>query len=178
MTSPGWEATSEYIQKSNNKSMFLSLSQLKSKNKKRKDYYRILGVDRKASEDEIKSPYWKWTLMHHMAGCRGASERQSGRRSSGMLEKLLPFSLILRNRPLWLWAGPGRGGHRYRWFDANIVQAFVTGPGPSALKQLVEGIFFPSTTDARKPYRSQKMQTCSVWPWIWTPFTCSCPPCS
>ncbi|ELK37757.1 DnaJ like protein subfamily C member 7 [Myotis davidii] len=30
----------------------------------RKDYYKILGVNKKASEDKIKKAYWKWALMH------------------------------------------------------------------------------------------------------------------
>ena len=31
----------------------------------RKDYYKILGVDRNANEDEIKKAYRKRALVHH-----------------------------------------------------------------------------------------------------------------
>ena len=30
-----------------------------------KDYYKILGVDRKAGEDEIRSAYRKLAMKHH-----------------------------------------------------------------------------------------------------------------
>ncbi|KAH0519269.1 DnaJ-like protein subfamily C member 7 [Microtus ochrogaster] len=47
--------------------------QLELKKSKRKDFYKILRVDKNASEDEIKKAYWKRALTHHPDGHSGAS---------------------------------------------------------------------------------------------------------
>lgn len=40
-------------------------AELELKKSKRKDYYKILGVDRDASADEIKKAYRKLAIVHH-----------------------------------------------------------------------------------------------------------------
>jgi len=43
----------------------LQEAKLALKKSKRKDYYKILGVDKNASTDEIKKAYKKRALVHH-----------------------------------------------------------------------------------------------------------------
>jgi DnaJ family protein C protein 7 len=40
-------------------------AKLALKKSQRKDYYKILGVDRNANDDEIKKAYKKRALVHH-----------------------------------------------------------------------------------------------------------------
>lgn len=43
----------------------LQEAKLALKKSKRKDYYKILGVDKNASTDEVKKAYRKRALVHH-----------------------------------------------------------------------------------------------------------------
>uniref|UniRef100_A0A8C1HFQ4 DnaJ (Hsp40) homolog, subfamily C, member 7 n=1 Tax=Cyprinus carpio carpio TaxID=630221 RepID=A0A8C1HFQ4_CYPCA len=51
----------------------LKNAQLELKKSKRKDYYKVLGVEKNATEDEIKKAYRKRALMHHPDRHSGAS---------------------------------------------------------------------------------------------------------
>ncbi|KAG2460559.1 DNJC7 protein, partial [Polypterus senegalus] len=52
---------------------FLKTAQLELKKSKRKDYYKVLGIDKNATDDEIKKAYRKRALMHHPDRHSGAS---------------------------------------------------------------------------------------------------------
>merc|ERR1712001_526304 len=52
----------------------LSNAKLELKKSKRKDYYKILGVDKSANDEEIKKAYRKRALAHHPDRHSGASE--------------------------------------------------------------------------------------------------------
>lgn len=43
----------------------LQEAKLALKRSKRKDYYKVLGIDRTASEEDIKKAYKKRALEHH-----------------------------------------------------------------------------------------------------------------
>ena len=47
----------------------LATAKLELKKSKRKDYYKILAVDRNANEEEIKKAYRKRALVHHPGEC-------------------------------------------------------------------------------------------------------------
>jgi DnaJ family protein C protein 7 len=51
-------------------------AKLQLKKSKRKDYYKILGVTKQATEDEIKKAYKKRALSHHPDRHSGASEEE------------------------------------------------------------------------------------------------------
>jgi len=64
------EAVKDYekackMDKSRENKRLLQEAKLALKRSKRKDYYKILGIDRNASDDEIKKAYRKRALIHH-----------------------------------------------------------------------------------------------------------------
>ncbi|XP_063376111.1 dnaJ homolog subfamily C member 7 [Cydia fagiglandana] len=73
------EAVKDYerlykIDKSKENKMLLQEAKLALKKSKRKDYYKILGVEKCASEDDIKKAYRKRALVHHPDRHAGAPE--------------------------------------------------------------------------------------------------------
>merc|ERR1719412_2277871 len=54
----------------------LATAKVELKKSKRKDYYKILGIDRNANDEEIKKAYRKRALVHHPDRHSGASEEE------------------------------------------------------------------------------------------------------
>lgn len=82
------EAVKDYerlykIDKSKENKQLLHEAKIALKKSKRKDYYKILGVDKSASEDDIKKAYRKRALVHHPdrhAGAPDSERREQERR--------------------------------------------------------------------------------------------------
>lgn len=64
------------MDKSRENKKLLQDAKLALKRSKRKDYYKILGVDRQAGDDEIKKAYKKRALIHHPDRHAGASDSE------------------------------------------------------------------------------------------------------
>uniref|UniRef100_A0A8B9RFS1 DnaJ homolog subfamily C member 7 n=1 Tax=Astyanax mexicanus TaxID=7994 RepID=A0A8B9RFS1_ASTMX len=62
-----------HTEKTKEHKTLLKTAQLELKKSKRKDYYKVLGVNKAATEDEIKKAYRKRALMHHPDRHSGAS---------------------------------------------------------------------------------------------------------
>ncbi|XP_053607541.1 dnaJ homolog subfamily C member 7 [Plodia interpunctella] len=82
------EAVKDYerlykIDKSKENKQLLQEAKMALKRSKRKDYYKILGVEKTASEDDIKKAYRKRALVHHPdrhAGAPDSERREQERR--------------------------------------------------------------------------------------------------
>lgn len=64
------------MEKSRDTKRLLQEAKMALKRSKRKDYYKILGVDRSAGEDEIKRAYKKRALIHHPDRHANATEAE------------------------------------------------------------------------------------------------------
>ena len=65
----------------------------------KRDYYEVLGVDKKASEDEIKKAYRKMALKYHPDRVAGMGEEMQRNAADQMKEINEAYELIKRLRP-------------------------------------------------------------------------------
>ncbi|XP_030364174.1 dnaJ homolog subfamily C member 7 isoform X1 [Strigops habroptila] len=111
----------------------LKNAQVELKKSKRKDYYKILGVDKNASEDEIKKAYRKRALMHHPDRHSGASAEVQKEEEKKFKEVGEAFTILSDPKKKARYdSGQDleEDGLNMGDFDANnIFKAFFGGPG-------------------------------------------------
>uniref|UniRef100_A0A4X2LXA5 DnaJ homolog subfamily C member 7 n=1 Tax=Vombatus ursinus TaxID=29139 RepID=A0A4X2LXA5_VOMUR len=111
----------------------LKNAQLELKKSKRKDYYKILGVDKNASEDEIKKAYRKRALMHHPDRHSGASAEVQKEEEKKFKEVGEAFTILSDPKKKTRYDSGqdlDEEGMNMGDFDANnIFKAFFGGPG-------------------------------------------------
>uniref|UniRef100_A0A3Q2QLE9 DnaJ homolog subfamily C member 7 n=1 Tax=Fundulus heteroclitus TaxID=8078 RepID=A0A3Q2QLE9_FUNHE len=111
----------------------LKTAQLELKKSKRKDYYKILGVDKNATEDDIKKAYRKRALLHHPDRHSGASTEVQKEEEKKFKEVGEAFSVLSDSKKKARYDS-GQDleddGMNMGDFDANnIFKAFFGGPG-------------------------------------------------
>uniref|UniRef100_A0A4W4GLM0 DnaJ homolog subfamily C member 7 n=1 Tax=Electrophorus electricus TaxID=8005 RepID=A0A4W4GLM0_ELEEL len=111
----------------------LKHAQLALKKSKRKDYYKVLGVSKDATEDEIKKAYRKRALMHHPDRHSGSSAEVRKEEEQKFKEVGEAFTVLSDPKKKSRYdcgheldnSGTGMGD-----FDANnIFKTFFGGPG-------------------------------------------------
>ncbi|XP_061447030.1 dnaJ homolog subfamily C member 7 isoform X2 [Rhineura floridana] len=124
----------------------LKNAQLELKKSKRKDYYKILGVDKNASEDEIKKAYRKRALMHHPDRHSGASAEVQKEEEKKFKEVGEAFTILSDPKKKARYdSGQDleEDGMNMGDFDANnIFKAFFGGPGGFSFEASGPGNFF------------------------------------
>ncbi|XP_065433953.1 dnaJ homolog subfamily C member 7 isoform X2 [Chrysemys picta bellii] len=125
---------------------FLKNAQVELKKSKRKDYYKILGVDKNASEDEIKKAYRKRALMHHPDRHSGASAEIQKEEEKKFKEVGEAFTILSDPKKKARYDSGqdlDEDGMNMADFDANnIFKAFFGGPGGFSFEASGPGNFF------------------------------------
>lgn len=124
----------------------LKNAQLELKKSKRKDYYKILGVNKNASEDEIKKAYRKRALMHHPDRHSGATTEVQKEEEKKFKEVGEAFTILSDPKKKARYDSGqdlDEDGMNMSDFDANnIFKAFFSGPGGFSFEASGPGNFF------------------------------------
>jgi DnaJ family protein C protein 7 len=120
----------------------LQHSKLELKKSKRKDYYKILGVNKGANEEEIKKAYRKRALVHHPDRHAGATDDEKKEHEKKFKEVGEAYGVLSDTKKRTRYDnghdledleghGGGGGGHPFAQdIDPNhIFQAFFGGQG-------------------------------------------------
>merc|ERR1712152_7503 len=115
--------------------MGLQEAKLELKKSKRKDYYKILGVEKSANEDEIKKAYRKRAMVHHPDRHSSASDDEKKEHETKFKEVGEAYAILSDEKKRRMYdsgqdledGGCGGGFHDV---DPNsIFQAFFGGGG-------------------------------------------------
>ncbi|XP_037332231.2 dnaJ homolog subfamily C member 7 isoform X1 [Pungitius pungitius] len=125
----------------------LKHAQLELKKSKRKDYYKVLGVNKNATEDEIKKAYRKRALLHHPDRHSGASPELQKEEEKKFKEVGEAFSVLSDPKKKSRYDSgqdlEEDGMNMGADFDANnIFKTFFGGPGGFSFEASGPGNFF------------------------------------
>merc|ERR1711915_242084 len=110
----------------------LQEAKLELKKSKRKDYYKILGVDKNANEEEIKKAYRKRAMVHHPDRHSSASEEEKKEHETKFKEVGEAYAILSDEKKRRMYDSgqdlEDCGGHGFHDVDPNsIFQAFFGG---------------------------------------------------
>merc|ERR1712112_738388 len=112
----------------------LQEAKLELKKSKRKDYYKILGVDKNANEEEIKKAYRKRAMVHHPDRHSGATEAEKKDHEHKFKEVGEAYAILSDEKKRRMYDSgqdlEDGGGGGFHDVDPNsIFQAFFGGGG-------------------------------------------------
>jgi len=110
-------------------------AKLELKKSKRKDYYKILAVDKNANEEEIKKAYRKRAMIHHPDRHSGATDAEKRDHEQKFKEVGEAYAILSDEKKRRMYDSgqdleEGGGGGGFQDVDPNsIFQAFFGGGG-------------------------------------------------
>ncbi|XP_054284464.1 dnaJ homolog subfamily C member 7-like [Macrosteles quadrilineatus] len=122
------------MDKSRENKRLLAEAKLALKKSKRKDYYKILGVDRNASTDDIKKAYRKRALVHHPDRHANASDGEKKEQEKKFKEVGEAYGILSDPKKRARYdSGQDMedDGHSHEMDPNDVFRAFFGNPGGS-----------------------------------------------